>query len=380
MEYRMLGKTNQKISAISLGAEHLEGKPRELVMEVISAAIDHGMNYIDLLMPQSDLRSYIGEALKGRRDKVMVAGHIGAVLTEDGQYMRTRDEALSLRFIEDFLRRVGGECIDMLMLHYVDEDSDATIVLETLLNLALKLQKEGKARFIGLSSHIPSVARRIVETGKLDAVLFPVNPLADALGNDDMFEDSSYANLTMGRSKEREAFRAACLTHGTAIISMKTYAAGRILTENSALGIALTPAQCIHYTLSQPAVVSAAIGCISAQEVATAAAYFTATPQERDYSVLRGAAAYRDQPPLCMYCNHCLPCPVNIDIAATTRILDAAMYDGVNDSLRKAYSGLTVTPDACIECGSCNANCPFGVDAQHNMRRAHSMFDMGSDG
>lgn len=382
MQYRLLGRTGVNVSEISLGAEHLVDKPQNVVTDVVSAMVDHGANYVDIFMPQAEVRTMLGNALRGKRDKMMVAGHIGAALTEDGQYLRTRDMALSVKFLEDFIQRVGGDCIDMLMLHYVDEMEDAAQVtaMDGQLELALKMKKEGKIRFIGLSSHVPSVAQHLVETDALDAVMFPVNPLHDTLNSEDIFEDASYANVTSGRSDARRAFFAACQRHGTAIVVMKAYGAGRLFSDASPLGIKMTPSQCLHYALSQPSVATAAVGCQTVEEVERAMEYLTATDAQKDYSIIRESRIYKDQSAACMYCNHCLPCPAGIDIAATTRLLDAAYQGGVNQRLTDAYQSLAVKPDACIECGGCNTRCPFGVDAQFNMQKSHSMFDMMTDG
>lgn len=370
MLYRKMGRTGEKISAVSLGAEHLQDKPREQVREVIDAALDYGVNYIDVFMAQADVRQYIGDALKGKRDKVMFAGHIGATLTDDGQYERSRDVKKCVAHVEDFLRRLGGDCVDVLMLHFFDDDADADGALAPggLLDAALDLQKQGKARYIGLSSHVPTVAKRFVDTGKMDVVLFTVNPLHDTLGDvviDALFEDKSYENVTQGRSQQRQAFFTACRRQGTAIVSMKTYGAGRLLAPDAPLGVQLTPSQCIHYALSQAGVCAAAVGCKTRGEVEAAMRYLDATDEEKDFSILSNSPLFGAKG-ACMYCNHCLPCPVGIDIAESTRILDAAK-GGVTDALRSDYAELPVSPAACIACGACAERCPFAVDAPANM-------------
>ena len=74
-----------------------------------------------------------------------------------------------------------------------------------------------------------------------------------------------------------------------------------------------------------------------------------------------------------MYCNHCLPCPVGIDIGTLTKIVDTAGF-AMSDAVTAAYEALPVKASACTECGSCTEQCPFGVDVIANMQRAVEIF------
>jgi len=78
-----------------------------------------------------------------------------------------------------------------------------------------------------------------------------------------------------------------------------------------------------------------------------------------------------------MYCNHCLPCPVGIDIGETTRLLDRmeAPASGFDPSvLRASYAALSAHAGDCIACGVCESRCPFGVGVIRNMERAAVVF------
>lgn len=101
---------------------------------------------------------------------------------------------------------------------------------------------------------------------------------------------------------------------------MKGYAGGRLLdAKASPFGVALTPAQCLHYALTRPAVASVMVGFSKPEHVADAVAYESASVDELDYTaVLAGAPrhAYVGQ---CTYCGHCAPCPKGIDIATVNK-------------------------------------------------------------
>ena len=74
-----------------------------------------------------------------------------------------------------------------------------------------------------------------------------------------------------------------------------------------------------------------------------------------------------------MYCNHCLPCPVSIDIGTLTKIVDTAGFS-MSGTVVADYEVLSVKASACTECGTCMERCPFGVDVIANMNQAVEIF------
>ena len=380
MRYRKLGKTGIDVGVIGLGAEYLEYEPEDTVVSVVHEAIDGGVNYIDLFMASPDVRDNFGTALKNKRHKVMIAGHLGSIL-QDGQYCASRDKALCEKFYADLLTRFQTDYIDVLVLHLVDEtdDYEAIVSSEGLMGIAMRLKKEGKARFIGLSSHNVPTALRAVNSGQIDVIMFPVNPAFDTLpGNtkaEALREESSYkqAGTTENRLiPERKDLYHACATRGVGLVAMKPYAAGLLFTKNNPSSIVLTPVQCLNYALSQPGVCTAVPGCKNVAEMKAALAFLDASDEEKDYSSINLNSVWKLKGS-CMYCNHCLPCPVRIDIGKTTRITDTAGYE-IDDNIISEYEVLPVKASACTECGACMERCPFGVDIIANMNRAAAVF------
>ena len=123
MIYRKLGKTGLEVSAIGLGCEYVWFADEERVTEVVHAALDAGINYIDLFVGTPTTREYFGRAIKGRRDKVYLAGHLGCA-DQNGQYVKTRDEALCKEFLRQFYDKLGTDYIDVLFLHNCDTQED----------------------------------------------------------------------------------------------------------------------------------------------------------------------------------------------------------------------------------------------------------------
>ncbi len=379
MEYRKLGANGTNVSVNGLGAEHLEHSPLDTIISVVDTALAGGVNYIDLFMASPDVRDNFGIALKRRRQQVMIAGHLGATMKND-QYCRSRDKAICEYYFNDLLTRLQTDYIDILMLHYVDEPDDYDRVFDTedgLLGLALRLQKEGKVRMLGMSSHRVPVSLKAVDSGYIDLLMFPVNPATDTLPGDieieAAFQASSYKQpQTESNPTARRDLYHACAARGICIVAMKTYAAGWLFTKGNPSSIVLTPVQCLSYALAQPAVCTTVPGCRTANEVKTALAYLEATDSERDFSAIDTNSIWKLQGS-CMYCNHCLPCPVSIDIAAVTRLADTARCGG-DTRIAAEYEAMPATASSCTECGICTERCPFGVDVICNMKRATTIF------
>jgi hypothetical protein len=381
MKYRTIARCGFEVSEIGLGCEHLEKKDKAVVDEVIGAALEGGVNIFDLFMPQPEVRSLCGNALRGKRHAVYFQGHIGATL-QDGQYFRTRDVAKCDAFIQDFLTRYHTDYLDIGMIHFVDTFEDwRTVETEGVLEYALRMKEKGVFRSIGLSSHVPAVALKAIESGQIDVLMFSLNPSFDLLPPetviDDLFNPQTYqrdglANINPSRQQLYEE----CARRGVGITVMKALSAGQLLfAEASPFGAALTVAQCEHYALTRPGVVSALIGCISDEQVRQALAYETLSDAEKDYTAVLAASQRYTVSGACMYCNHCLPCPQQIDIAAVHQYYDLASHLAeIPATIGDHYRLLHAHASDCIECGDCEERCPFGVPVAENMVKIAALF------
>ena len=184
----------------------------------------------------------------------------------------------------------------------------------------------------------------------------------------------NFSSLTL--EPARAALYRACEERGVAITVMKALAMGTLLSkERSPLGIALTEAQCLSYALSRPAVAAVMVGMQRISDVESAAAYEDLSEEERDHSEGLASLGMFQAGGRCMYCNHCLPCPARIDIAAVNKYLDLVLLDGrPADSVRQHYLSLDNTAEACIRCDACEKRCPFQVPVTDRMQRAAEIF------
>jgi predicted aldo/keto reductase-like oxidoreductase len=334
-------------------------------------------------MPGETVRKNIGKALAGKRDKVILQGHICSTDINE-QYDKSRDLPTVKKYFENLLRYLNTDYIDFGMLFFIDTDKDFSDVFETdILRYAQDLKKQGHIRAIGASSHNPKVAKRIVETGIIDLLMFSINPAFD------MVPPSTYVldclekgikemstDFELGLNEERAALYRLCEQRNVAITVMKTLGAGKLISaEHTPFARPLTVAQCIHYALTRPAVVSALLGCAAEEQVFEAAAYLETKESDRDYSsIIREYQG--DFKGRCVYCNHCLPCPANINIAEVHKYLDIALLDEKNipAGTKSHYKSLEYNASLCTGCGSCEERCPFSVPVIANMKKADSLF------
>lgn len=380
MTYRPLGKTGLESSIIGLGGEWLNEKSENEVKDIFDLAIKNGVNYLDLFMPQPETRSNIGAALKGRREKMIIQGHLCTVFT-DGQYERTRDMDKMKESFEDLLSRLQTDYIDIGMIHYVDDMDDFNKVFNSkIIQYIKELKASNIIHHIGLSSHNPIIAKKAIETGLIDVLMFSINAAYDLEKADsDIFQLMEFKDLgENGWSSDpaRQELYALCQTESVAITVMKPLAAGSLLKdESSPFGKAMSVTQCCHYALTRPGVTSVLVGCGSAKEMEVALEYLSASEEEKDFIPILSSASKVDISGKCMYCNHCQPCPSSIDIAAVTKYLDlAVMQSTVPETVKAHYDSLSKNASDCIMCGNCEPNCPFGVEIRENMKRAQKVF------
>ncbi|MBT4501410.1 MAG: hypothetical protein HOC74_27020 [Gemmatimonadetes bacterium] len=375
MEYRKLGRTDLQVSAVSLGTEYLIDQSDAKVTTVIRTALDRGVNYFDLFFAQSRFRDQMGTAFAGRRDQAILAAHLGAA-DINGQYERTRDPQLSEQFFLDFLERYRTDHADLLFLHNSDtqEDLDQMLAPGGLLEMARRFQQEGKTRFIGFSGHNATTSRQIVESGAIDVLMFPVN-------------------LTNHSMPGRADLFTACNEQQVGLVAMKPYAGGNLLSDKTAILVdtfkmgrasldgapmlmekaaSISPPQCMAYVLDQPSVTTVVPGCADMKQLDEALAWLQASDAEKDISALLPAFE-RFGTGECVHCNHCLPCPSEIDIGQTLRLMQQAQKE-MTPALREEYSAMPANAADCIECGDCVERCPFGVDVTAQMAQTVEFF------
>ena len=149
MQYRTLGRTGIQVSPYALGTLMFAtsmGNAAEESARIIGKALDAGINLIDTADAYGDSEDVVGKALKGRRDEVVLATKFGRPTGQD-----PNQQGASRRWIvtavENSLRRLQTDYIDLYQLHRPDSDTD----IEETLSALTDLISSGKVRAIGAS-------------------------------------------------------------------------------------------------------------------------------------------------------------------------------------------------------------------------------------
>lgn len=172
MSYRRLGKTDLNVSLIGFGASPLGNAfgptdPAEGKLAV-HMAIDSGINYFDV-SPYYGLtlaETRLGEALAGKRDRVVLATKCGRYGVEEFGFSAKR-VADSL---DESLKRLKTDYVDILQAHDVEFGNVQQIIDETIPAMR-KLQEKGKARYIGITGYPLKTLVRIAEAVPVDSIL-----------------------------------------------------------------------------------------------------------------------------------------------------------------------------------------------------------------
>lgn len=380
LEYRELGRTGLKVSEIGMGCEGFVGKPYEQVKEMVDVMEAAGVNCIDLYTSNPQVRTDLGRAIEGRREKFVLQAHLCSVW-KNGQYQRTRVLSEVKEGFQEQLRLLNTDHVEIGMIHYVDSMADwEGVRTGGVLAYAQELRDKGVIGSIGLSSHNPEVALAAVNSGLIQMLMFSVNPCYDLQPADEdveqLWNEKNYEKPLVNMDPQRQELYETCQRLGVGITVMKAFGGGDLLSETlSPAGKALTLYQCLHYALTRPGVASVMSGARNVEELKTSIAYEQATDEERDY-----AAAFAALPKIswvghCMYCGHCAPCPVGIDVASVTKFLNLTKAQGmVPETVREHYAVLPHHAGECVACGACEKRCPFQVPVVENMRQTAQVF------
>jgi predicted aldo/keto reductase-like oxidoreductase len=225
MLQREFGKSGVKISALGLGGHHLgDAESYGMAEQLVGEAIDGGITFFDNCWEYHNGKSedWMGRALKGKRDRVFL---MTKVCTHG------RDKALALKMLDESLRRLQTDHLDLWQLHGMGFDNDPDLALREggAHEALLEAKKQGKVRFIGFSGHkSPQVHAELVKRGKFDSVQMPLNAF------DSQFR--SFEKLVLPEAAKR----------GVAVLGMKPMCG----TGDPVKKGVVTPEEALRYAMS----------------------------------------------------------------------------------------------------------------------------------
>lgn len=362
MEYRKLPKGTEGISVIGIGTSSIGQAGEEECRKTAEMALENGINYFDLASGDAVPFGVLGEMMGDRRSRVYYQIHFGADY-RSGKYGWTVKLDDVKRSIDWQLEKLKTDYIDFGFVHCIDEIADLDKVMSNgILDFIKKLKDEGVVRHIGMSSHTPATVEKMLDTGLLDMLMFSINPAYD-------YRQGSYG---YGEVDERMDMYRHCESQGVGISVMKAFGGGKLLRDDtSPIKHGLTEYQCLQYALDKPGVLTVLPGVRNRDDLQRILGFFRAKPEEKDYSVL-GTLAPQDARGICVYCNHCAPCPVGLNVGLINKYYDLAQ---AGDVLAKDhYMNLEHSASECVSCGHCNSRCPFHVDQVKRMQEIREYF------
>ncbi|MFZ0389756.1 MAG: aldo/keto reductase [Calditrichia bacterium] len=176
MEKRKLGKNGPEITTIGLGTWAIGGpwvfgwgpQDDKESLSAILRALDLGINWIDTA-PAYGLghsEEIVGQALQGKRDRVILATKCGLVWDNSGKVVRNLKPDSIRREAEASLRRLKTDYIDLYQIHWPDKNTEAEESWEAM----ARLQEEGKVRFIGVSNYNVSLLQKCEKRHHVDSL------------------------------------------------------------------------------------------------------------------------------------------------------------------------------------------------------------------
>ena len=345
--YRRLGRTNVLVSDISFGSSRVTDPA------VVRRALDAGINYFDTAPDYATNGSerLLGEAIKGRRDKVFLATKF---CVPDGHLPNHTPVPKIIAAVEGSLRRLQTDHVDLIHIHSCDRLD--RLMAPNIHEAFDRLKQQGKVRFLGVSSHTPNLEE--VVTAATDSGRFDVLMLAYHYGMWPNF------GPLLDRARARDV----------GVVAMKTLKGAKHETLDGFRDAAGAYSQAaFRWVLSNPAVSCLVVSIASHAQVDEYVYASGAGVRSSDVAVLRRY----DQLIAGDYCQpHCGAC------------LDSCVYQlPINDILRyrmyfkdygweqegmRLYARLTQAAEACVACAApCRDRCPIGVPIRDKMLDAH---------
>lgn len=353
--YRTLGNTGLKVSVVSYGV--MDNKNPAL----IHRALELGINHYDTAhgYQRGKNEEMLGEVVQsqGKREDVVIATKVSLPRDRETRSYNSRATKESfLEMLDTSLKRLKTDYVDILYNHRVHNES--MVNYEEVLEALAAAKKQGKARFVGLSTHSNehNVIRSVIQNGHYDVVL------------------TSYNFLKSNRKELKEAIKEAAQA-GIGIVAMKPMATNH--DEYSGKRDKKYFESALKWVLSDPHVACAIPGMTAFNHL------------EQNFSVMKNMKVqssdirqlakerYDSWGHYCSFCEQCLPtCPQKVDIPEIMRSLMYHTGYGNPSLASQTYAeiGSRQNLKACENCVSCVASCPNGNDISRALHTAQRIF------
>ena len=336
LEYRILGRTGLKVTAVGMGVMNCSDPG------VLLRAFDLGINFYDTADCYMGGRNeeLVGRTFEGKRTKVIIQTKV-----------HPNDEKKMRASVETSLRRLRTDYLDVLVWHNhhtAEEVSDLR-----LFEFMEKMKREGKARFTGFSTHT-RMASLLKEAAKSN------------------LHDVALVSYNFTHSKELREAVALAAKAGIGVVAMKTQSGGY---KKEKMG-GLNPHQAaLKYVLRDTNVATAVPGVTTIEQIEECAAVMGNALSLKDQKELKGYQAFL-RGEICTMCGGCIgECPHGVFHQDLLRLV--MYHEGYEQDrlIRQAVAegALSQQIQACLDCSACSVVCSRGLDIKREMRSVQAL-------
>ncbi|MDF2884047.1 MAG: aldo/keto reductase [Clostridiaceae bacterium] len=335
MKYKVLGRSNLRVSVVGFGGIPVQRITIEEAANVIKKANEIGVNFIDTARGYTVSEQVIGNAVQGMREKWIIATKSMA-----------RDKETMKKDIEISLNNLKTDYIDLYQLHNVRTEEDYNKVLSgngayAALSEAVE---EGKIKHIGITSHSLDILKLAVESGKFETIMYPYNMVENQ--GEELFKRANELNI--------------------GIIAMKPMAGGAL--NNGTLAL--------KYILNNNNVTTAIPGMASIKEVIEncQAADSSLELDNKDKEEINKLIDELGGE-FCRRCSYCAPCTVGIDIPSLFILQGYKERYNLAGWAEDRYKSTKIRAKDCIQCGVCETRCPYELPIRKMLEKVRKTFN-----
>ena len=340
MKRHQLGKTGLMVSEIGIGGISITRIALKEAVDLIRHGLDLGINFFDTANMYLDSEQKMGEALAPVRSEVIIATKTGA-----------RDVETAEEHLAKSLNDLKTDYIDIYQAHNVSTEEHLEQILAPggIYEFMVKAKEKGMVRHLGFSSHNPTVAKKVVETGLFETLQFPFNFL-ETKALEELFPAAE--KLDMG------------------LIGMKPLGGGML--EKAEL--------CFGFLKGYPHIIP--IPGVQTREELDEIAGLYQQPRPLKPEDLEAMEAIKKElgDNFCRRCGYCQPCPQGIEIPFVLLFKSQAKRFSAEKVIEMNRDRMALAEE-CEECGQCLEKCPYElpipdllketVDYYHEFVRTH---------
>ncbi|KRQ87373.1 General stress protein 69 [Caloramator mitchellensis] len=332
MLYRLLGRTNLMVSEVGFGGIPIQKLTQDEAAKVLIKAEEYGINFVDSARGYTCSEEYIGNALKGRRQKWIIATKSMARSYDDMK-----------RDIETSLKNFRTDYIDIYQLHNIKEMSiyEQVLAEDGAYRALVEAKKQGKIGHIGITAHSLDVLKVAVESHYFETIMYPYNII------------ERQATDVFKRAKEKDI----------GVIAMKPMAGGALSDGELA----------VKFILKDDFISTVIPGMASIEEVVENARASGAALKQSELELCDKIANEMDNN-FCRRCGYCAPCPQNIDIPFSFILRSYHQNYDLKGWAKERYAALNGHASDCRECGLCESKCPYNLPIRKMLKEVKTTF------